>query len=94
MLRELKPCGTEAAARRHARYGEPLCDACREAQLVAQRRRKGHQPRGIVRCGTISGYSRHRKLRETPCDECRAEWARYCRERGAARRAAGKAANR
>ena len=26
-----KPCGTVAAARRHERYGEPVCDACRAA---------------------------------------------------------------
>lgn len=27
--RVLKPCGTVAAARRHQRAGEPLCDLCR-----------------------------------------------------------------
>lgn len=32
MARELKPCGTVAAARRHRRRGEPLCDACRQAE--------------------------------------------------------------
>ena len=32
MARELKPCGTAAAARRHRRSGEPLCDACRQAE--------------------------------------------------------------
>ena len=29
--RKLKPCGTTAAARRHHRKGEDLCDLCREA---------------------------------------------------------------
>ena len=28
--RKLQPCGTSAAARRHHRKGEPLCDLCRE----------------------------------------------------------------
>ena len=26
--RQLEPCGTIAAARRHQRAGEPLCDLC------------------------------------------------------------------
>lgn len=26
-----QPCGTVAAARRHERHGEPVCDACRAA---------------------------------------------------------------
>lgn len=34
MARSLAPCGTLAAARRHRRNGEPLCDACREAQRL------------------------------------------------------------
>lgn len=29
--RKLKPCGTVAAARRHQRAGEPLCDPCADA---------------------------------------------------------------
>lgn len=31
MARELKPCGTVAAARRHQRAGEPLCGPCEQA---------------------------------------------------------------
>lgn len=31
LSRELKPCGTPAAARRHRRNGEELCDECRQA---------------------------------------------------------------
>ena len=31
MARELKPCGTVAAARRHQRAGEALCEACAQA---------------------------------------------------------------
>lgn len=31
MSRNLKPHGTAAAAKRHQRAGEPMCDPCREA---------------------------------------------------------------
>lgn len=33
----LKECGTYAAARRHQRHGEPLCDACRLVMNERQR---------------------------------------------------------
>jgi hypothetical protein len=40
--RELKPCGTEAAYRRHLRNGEPTDEACRAAHAEGQRtERKG-----------------------------------------------------
>ncbi|MFP7706347.1 hypothetical protein [Trueperella sp. LYQ141] len=44
--RELKPCGTHAAAMRHRRRGEPLCEEClaaerkHKAQMVARRAAK------------------------------------------------------
>lgn len=31
MAKELKPCGTVAAARRHQRAEEPLCEPCQQA---------------------------------------------------------------
>lgn len=31
MAKELQPCGTVAAARRHQRAGEPVCDECQQA---------------------------------------------------------------
>lgn len=34
-VRELRPHGTTAAARRHQRQGTPLCDACARAQRLA-----------------------------------------------------------
>jgi WhiB family redox-sensing transcriptional regulator len=34
--RDLEPCGTQAAARRHYRRGETLDAACREANRLAQ----------------------------------------------------------
>jgi hypothetical protein len=36
---ELQPCGTEAAARRHYRHGEPVDDACAAAAAQAHRLR-------------------------------------------------------
>lgn len=68
MTRELKPCGTPAAYRRHLRHGEYPCEACREAEL--ERNRK-HGPFRPAVCGTPSGYNRHLKRREQACDACR-----------------------
>jgi hypothetical protein len=43
--RVLQPCGTYAAAKRHQRRGEPLCEPCRAALADHQRamylKRKG-----------------------------------------------------
>lgn len=35
--RELRPCGTEAAYRRHKRNGDDKCDACRDAHAAYER---------------------------------------------------------
>ena len=40
MARELKPCGTPAAARRHRRKGEPLCEVCEQAVRDEKNARK------------------------------------------------------
>lgn len=32
--RDMKPCGTEAAYRRHRRRGEPACQPCRQAHAA------------------------------------------------------------
>lgn len=34
--RVLKPCGTRAAAARHRRHREPLCDACKAAERARE----------------------------------------------------------
>lgn len=31
-MKEQQPCGTQAAAHRHRRRGEPLCQPCRDAE--------------------------------------------------------------
>lgn len=36
----IEPCGTPAAARRHHRNKEPLCFACREAEIHYKRRQR------------------------------------------------------
>lgn len=41
---KLKPCGTPAAARRHWRRHEPLCEACSRAHRNEQAARGGHDP--------------------------------------------------
>lgn len=40
---ELRPCGTVAAARRHERAGEPVCDAC--AAAVKEHNARQYQAR-------------------------------------------------
>ena len=68
MPRDLKPCGTQAAYKRHLRHGEEPCDACKEAEYSRKRKGGPFQP---ARCGTQTGYQRHLGLREEPCKECR-----------------------
>ena len=70
--RNVRPCGTPAAAGRHRFYGEPLCDRCREAERVRKRQqRQGLRPsRKAPRHGTVSGWQ-HLHRGETPCDACR-----------------------
>jgi hypothetical protein len=40
MTRQLRPCGTGAAVRRHIRRGEPLDDECREAHNACRREQR------------------------------------------------------
>jgi hypothetical protein len=50
--RDVKPCGTTAAYRRHARRGEPIDEACRQANIRAtqdvraRRKAAGTLPKG------------------------------------------------
>lgn len=72
--KELRPCGTPAAARRHQRAGEKPCEACLEAQRGGPRK-----PVKVARCGTRSGYVAHRARGEDACPPCRAANAAYSR---------------
>lgn len=56
MPRELQPCGTPAAYRRHLRRGEPACRACLDAEAERQRP-EGAPPRAKPRHGTASMYN-------------------------------------
>lgn len=40
-MEKLKPCGTEAAYRRHLRHGESPCGPCRRAAAKSKQRRRG-----------------------------------------------------
>lgn len=86
MPRELQPCGTPAAYRRHLRHGEPPCKPCCAAQAELQRQQRGEPTKrgryNVGGCGTNAGYHRHRKNGEKPCQPCtdastaqRREWA-------------------
>jgi len=56
VARELKPCGTPAAYRRHLRYGQDACQACLDAE-AARRRPEGNPPRIPAQHGTPSKYA-------------------------------------
>ena len=85
MSRELQPCGTRAAYKRHLRRGEEPCRECREAARRADRGRKRNraQPRELQPCGTYAAYMRHLRRREEPCGACRE--ARRVLDRGVVR---------
>lgn len=88
MTRPLQPCGTTAAALRHWRRGEELCDACREAQRAAtEARRGGPNPKPVQPCGTPAGRQRHRDRGEAVCEVCRVAHNAWQSAYRAARRA-------
>ena len=68
--RELKPCGTTAAARRHHRKGEELCDLCREAHrqdmadLNATRKRLRAEGKTLAQVSAQKRAERERAERE------------------------------
>jgi len=55
--KNLAPCGTIAARRRHKKHGE-TCEPCTPKPLQLQP------------CGTPAAYKRHYKNGETPCEPC------------------------
>lgn len=90
MIRQLQPCGTQAAWQRHRKHGEKPCEACREAHNQYQRDyHAGLIPaRTLKPCGTLAAYRRHVYKGEKACRKCRAAVAAD----NAARRSATKAA--
>lgn len=94
MSRELKPCGTPAAYRRHLRHDEEPCEACRAAESArtCAAYRVIHpdakpKPDGLQPCGTPAGYARHRDRGEVTCAACRKAWAADVKARRIARSA-------
>jgi hypothetical protein len=82
----VKPCGTEAAAKRHTRNKEPLCELCEAGRLE----RNANLKRPVPPCGTAAAYQRHRRRKETACEPCRqanVEYRRKQRGGGAFKRA-------
>lgn len=73
--RAMQPCGTAAAAQRHRKRGEPLCDPCTEALRIDSRTRFAANyvphPRALAPCGTSAARTRHRKRGES-CPTCHA----------------------
>ena len=76
MPRELQPCGTLAAYRRHVRAEEIPCTPCLEAKREANRRYEASRsprpsrPRALKPCGTRAAYARHLRNGEKACDAC------------------------
>lgn len=68
-FRQLAPCGTTAAARRHRRKGEDLCSPCAQAESVHTQNQKAKK--APPECGTRAGYQRHLRNGETPDQKCR-----------------------
>jgi hypothetical protein len=67
----LRPCGTEAAYRRHRRRGEEACPPCRAAHVAyVLARRPRPAPRALLPCGTEAAYRRHRRRGEPACRPC------------------------
>jgi hypothetical protein len=98
--RNVKPCGTYAAWRRHLRAGDPFCFACDEAQRAyyrdlkrakaIQELRESERAERLQGCGTRGAYRRHVDNGETPCAPCDSANRTYQRERKREQRAAAK----
>ena len=87
--RELKPCGTPAAYRRHLRLRNKLlakgdteganaaapCEPCLKAhaRAVTEAKRKPWEPRTIIACPSNAAYYRHRRRGEY----CRRCWKQH-----------------
>lgn len=95
MVRKLKPCGTEAAYKRHVRLQKKLeaagdpegaaaaapCEPCKKAhsRSVVAAKRKTWAPRALRPCGTEAAYQRHIARGEPTDFKCRLAHANYVR---------------
>lgn len=87
MPRELQPCGTTGAYRRHLKRGERPCEPCTTANREAGRRLKDapHTRLRPIRHGTAGGADTHRWRNEQPCRPCAEAYRKYLRDRYARR---------
>ena len=87
--KNLQPCGTRAAYRRHVIAGEKACGPCNEANNAHNRKmwrsRFVRSPFDTSACGTHKGYVRHTRRRLEPCDPCKAANTAYTSNYRAAR---------
>lgn len=85
--RPVAPCGTPAAYTRHVKRGEPIDDACRQANTEAKRVKGTPTPamRKPIAHGEPRGAKQHRYRGEPLCEPCRLAEAAYQRERYTAR---------
>lgn len=86
MARELQPCGTYAAYRRHLRHRETPCTDCCAAYAKWRREHRPEReytrgPYGVQGCGTNAGYHQHRRRGEQPCRPCTDAMTAYQRQR-------------
>lgn len=74
---KLRPCGTEAAYRRHRYNGEVPCDECRTAHTNYLRDGPPKLP-PLERdpCGTPGAYRRHLRRGEVTCRACCDAWSK------------------
>ena len=92
MARELQPCGTVAAARRHQRAGEALCEACAQAirdekngRKDAERAESAEQVRAAVAAEPViedvdpleEALDNLRSEERRVGKECRSRWSPY-----------------
>jgi len=90
--RELKPCGTEAAYKRHLFYREIPCDECVTAHREYLRKWRRANPdkrrRTLQPCGTLSAHARHKRRKEPIDDACQKARREYQRDLRARKKAA------
>lgn len=84
---DLAPCGTQSAYTRHVKRGEPIDDACRQANTEAKRAKGTPTPRlrKPIAHGELRGAKQHRYRGEPLCEACHDAEAEYQRERAIAR---------
>lgn len=80
----IAPCGTPSAYTRHIKRGEPIDDACRQANTEAKRTKGTPTPsrRKPIAHGELRGAKQHRYRGEPLCEPCHQAEADYQRGRG------------